>query len=145
QAETLYMVNTYLDKMPKEGYQEDPDNDRNVLKLIMNMTHLRPRNLQSRDQRPVPKFKGDKRMFESWYASFYQTIGKYEKVPPEQKLLRLYSCLEGDALHTVQNLGYSAAAYDVAMTRLIRKNGGKRREISMRLEDLDKFRRVREL
>ncbi|KAK3752125.1 hypothetical protein QZH41_006975 [Actinostola sp. cb2023] len=33
---------------------------------------------------------------------------------------------------TVQNLGYSAAAYDVAMTRLIRKYGGMRREIRPR-------------
>ena len=91
----------------------------------------------------IPKFKGDKRMFESWYASFYQLVGKYKKVPPEQKLLRLYSCLEGEALLTIQNLGYSAAAYDVAIARLIRKYGGKRRELTMRLEELDKFRGVR--
>lgn len=91
----------------------------------------------------IPKFKGDKRMFESWYASFYQIVGKYKKVPPEQKLLRLYSCLEGEALLTIQNLGYSAAAYDVAIARLIRKYGGKRRELTMRLEELDKFRGVR--
>ena len=91
----------------------------------------------------IPKFKGDKRMFESWYASFYQIVGKYKKVPPEQKLLRLYSCLKGEALLTIQNLGYSAAAYDVAIARLIRKYGGKRRELTMRLEELDKFRGVR--
>lgn len=93
---------------------------------------------------PVPKFKGDKRSFESWYAGFYQTVGKHQQVPPEQKLLRLYSCLEGEALRTVQNLGYSPAAYGVAINRLTRKYGGQRREISLRLEDLDRFRRVRE-
>ena len=93
---------------------------------------------------PVPKFKGDKRSFESWYAGFYQTVGKHQQVPPEQKLLRLYSCLEGEALRTVQNLGYSPAAYGVAINRLARKYGGQRREISLRLEDLDRFRRVRE-
>ena len=59
---------------------------------------------------PIPKFKGDKRLFESWHAGFYQVVGKYERVPPEQKLLRLYSCLEGEA-----------ATYDVAITRLVRK------------------------
>ena len=91
----------------------------------------------------IPKFKGDKRMFESWYASFYQIVGKYKKVPPEHKLLRLFSCLEGEALLTIQNLGYSATAYDVAIARLIRKYGGKRRELTMRLEELDKFRGVR--
>ena len=72
----------------------------------------------------------------------YQIVGKYKKVPPEQKLLRLYSCLEGEALLMIQNLGYSAAAYDVAIARLIRKYGGKRRELTMRLEELDKFRGV---
>ena len=41
---------------------------------------------------------------------------------------------------TIQNLGYSAAAYDVAIARLIRKYGGKRRELTMRLEELGKFR-----
>ena len=63
-------------------------------------------------------------------------MGKHKKVPPEEKLLRLYSCLEGEALLTIQNLGYSAASYDVAVARLIRKYGGKRRELIMRLEEL---------
>ena len=91
----------------------------------------------------ISKFKRDKRMFESWYVSFYQIAGKYKKVPPEQKLLRLYSCLEGEALLTIQNLGYSIyAVYDVAIARLIGKYGGKRRELTMRLE-LDKFYGVR--
>ena len=93
---------------------------------------------------PIPKFKGDKRLFEAWYAGFHQIVGRHKKVPSEQKLLRLYSCLEGEALHTVQNLGYSAAAYDVAIARLVRKYGGQRRELTMRLEELDKFRGVRE-
>ena len=92
----------------------------------------------------VPSFKGDKRAFESWYAAFHQTIGRHDTVPPEQKLLRLYGCLEGEALRTVQNLGYSGTAYEVAMNRLIRKYGGKRRELSLRLEELERFRRVRE-
>lgn len=93
---------------------------------------------------PIPKFKGDKRSFESWYAGFYQIVRRHNKVPPEQKLLRLHSCLEGEALRTIQNLGYSAAAYDVAIARLVCKYGGKRRELTIRLEELDKFRRVRE-
>ena len=93
---------------------------------------------------PIPKFRGDKRSFESWYAGFHQIVGRHKKVPPEQKLLRLYSCLEGEALRTIQNLGYSSAAYDIAIARLVRKYGGKRRELTMRLEELDKFRGVRE-
>ena len=93
---------------------------------------------------PIPKFRGDKRSFESWYAGFHQIVGRHKKVPPKQKLLRLYSCLEGEALRTVQNLGYSSAAYDIAIARLVRKYGGKRRELTMRLEELDKFRGVRE-
>ena len=35
------------------------------------------------------------------------------------------------------------AAYDVGIARLIRKYGGKRREVKMRLEELEKFRGVR--
>ena len=92
---------------------------------------------------PIPKFKGDKCSFKAWYAGFHQIVGRH-KVPSEQKLLRLYSCREGEALHTVQNLGYSAAAYDVGIARLVRKYGGQRRELTMRLEDLDKFRVIRE-
>ena len=41
------------------------------------------------------------------------------------------------------NLGYSAAAYDMAIARLIQKYGGKRHELTMRLEVLDKFCGVR--
>ena len=67
---------------------------------------------------PIPKSKGDKRLFEAWYAGFHQLVGRH-KVPSEQKLLRLYRCLEGEALHTVQNLCYSTAAYDVAIARLV--------------------------
>ena len=93
---------------------------------------------------PIPKFKGDKRFFEEWYAGFHQLVGRHKKVPSEHKLLQLYSCLEGEALHTVQNLGYSAAAYDVAIARLVQKYGGQRRELTMRLEELDKFRGLHE-
>ena len=56
----------------------------------------------------------------------------------------MYRSLEGEALCTIQNLGYSAAAYDVAIARPVRNYGGKRRELTMRLEELDKFRGVRE-
>ena len=41
-------------------------------------------------------------------------------------------------------MGYSATAYDIAIASLVRKYGGKRRELTMRLEELDKFRGVRE-
>jgi len=99
--------------------------------------------LQGLQKISIPKFRGDKRSFEAWFAAFYQTVGKHN-VPPEQKLLRLHSCLEGEALRTIQNLGYSAAAFDVAIARLERKYGGKRRELTMRLEELEKFRRVRD-
>jgi len=61
-------------------------------------------------------------------------------VPSEQKLLRLFSCLEGEALHTFQNLGCSAAACDLAIARLVRKNEGQRRALTVKLGELDKFR-----
>ena len=67
----------------------------------------------------IPKFNGDKRSFESWYAGFPEIVGKLTRVLLEEKLFRLYSCLEGEALSTIQNLGYSAAAYEVATARLV--------------------------
>ena len=63
---------------------------------------------------------------------------------PEYKLLRLHDSLEGEALKVIASLGYSPAAYEVAKSRLERKYGGKRRQIALRLEELDKFKQVRD-
>ena len=59
-------------------------------------------------------------------------------------MLRLRECLQGEALKVIENLGHSAAAYEAAKSRLERKYGGKRRALTLRLEELDAFKPVRE-
>ena len=44
----------------------------------------------------------------------------------------------------INSLRHSVAAYEVARERLERKYGGKRRQIVIRLEELDKFKQVSE-
>ena len=46
-------------------------------------------------------------------------------------------------MQAIENLGYSPAAYEAAKERLERKYGGKRRQIAVYLEDLEKFKQVR--
>ena len=44
----------------------------------------------------------------------------------------------------IENLGHSATAYEAAKERLERKNGGKRRQIAIYIEDLENFRQIRQ-
>lgn len=37
----------------------------------------------------------------------------------------LEACLSGEALETIESLGYSEAAYEAVKARLVRKYGGK--------------------
>ena len=90
----------------------------------------------------VPKFDGDKRNYEGWKAAFLSCVDR-TNCTAEYKLLRLHNSLQGDALKIIENLGYSATAYAVAMNRLERKYGGRRRQITLRLEELDKFSPIR--
>ena len=61
----------------------------------------------------------------------------------EYKLLQLRQCLSGEALSVIENLGHSATAYEAAKDRLERKYGGKRRQVAIYLDDLDKFSQIR--
>ncbi|XP_067667338.1 uncharacterized protein [Haliotis asinina] len=58
----------------------------------------------------------------------------------EYKLLQLRQYITGDAMKVIQDLGHSAAAYDVALDRLERKYGGKRRQVTLQLSN---FRPIR--
>ena len=60
----------------------------------------------------------------------------------EYKLLQLRQCLSGEALNDIKDLGHSARAFDTAKERLERKFGGKRRQIAIYFEDLEKFRHI---
>ena len=44
----------------------------------------------------------------------------------------------------VENLGHSATAYEAAKLRLERKYGGKRRALTLRMEELDAFKPIRD-
>lgn len=59
-------------------------------------------------------------------------------------MIRLHECLQGEALKVIENLGDSAAAYEADKARLERKCGGKRRALTLRLEELDAFKQIRE-
>ena len=91
----------------------------------------------------IPKFSGDKRIYESWKAAFLACVDN-TLATPEYKLLRLRNSLEGEALQVIESLGHSAGAYHVAKERLERKYGGKRRQMVLRLEELDKFKQIRD-
>ena len=59
-------------------------------------------------------------------------------------MLRLHECLQGEAFKVIKNLGHSATAYEAAKARLERKYGGKHRALTLRLEELDAFKQIRE-
>ena len=109
----------------------------------MDDTAARYDHLKMMSRLSLPKFSGNKHAFESWHAAFMECVDKSD-VPPEHKLLRLRDCLEGEALQSIQQLGYSGTAYRLAMDRLLHKYGGVRRQLTIRMEQLDKFKQVRD-
>ena len=57
--------------------------------------------------------------------------------------MQLRQCLSGEALNVIESLEHSAAAYEAAKERLERRYGGKRRQVAIYLEDLEKFPQIR--
>lgn len=91
----------------------------------------------------IPKFAGNKKHYKAWKAAFNSCVDR-ARATPEYKLLRLCECLQGEALKVIENLGHSAAAYKAAKSRLERKYSGKHRALTLRLEELEAFKQVRE-
>ena len=58
---------------------------------------------------------------------------------PEIKILHLRQYLKGEALATVESLGFTASSYQAAIARLDRKCGGSRRQVAIYLEEIDAF------
>ena len=87
-------------------------------------------------------FSGDKRLHEGWKTSFMACVDK-APATPEYKLLQLRQYLSGEAVKIVEPLGRSADAYETAKERLERNFGGKRRQIALRLEELENFKPLR--
>ncbi len=90
----------------------------------------------------IPVFSGDAKSYEGWKAAFMACIDN-APATPEYKLLQLRQYLVGDVLQVVRDLGHSASAYDVALQRLDRKYGGKRRQVALQLEAITSFKPIR--
>ena len=91
----------------------------------------------------MPVFYGDKRLYQSWKAAFLACIDA-APVTAESKLLQLRQYLAGEALYAIDNLGYSAQAYEAAKEGLERKFGGKRRQVLIYFEDIANFPQIRD-
>ena len=61
----------------------------------------------------IPTFTGDKRTYEQWKAPFVTCIDS-APISAELKLLQLREYVAGEALQCIQQLGYSANAYEKA-------------------------------
>ena len=68
----------------------------------------------------IPVFFGDKRTYQNWKAAFVNCVDQ-APATPEYKLLQLRQCLVGEALKSIENLGYSTTAYRATMDRLERR------------------------
>ena len=86
----------------------------------------------------LPIFSGDKKGYADWKAAFTACIDS-SRLPPEMKLLHLKQYLSGDALKAIDGVGHSEEAYRIAKTRLEHKFGGKRRQTTLLLEQIDQF------
>ena len=91
----------------------------------------------------IPSFSGNKSEFSHWNATFTSCVDK-TSMTAQFKMLRLESCLAGEALETIKGLGYSEAAYEAAKARLLRKYGGNRREVQCHLEELLKMKPIQD-
>ena len=92
----------------------------------------------------VPKFTGQMRDFQMWWTAFVETVDSEPLIKASEKMLRLRGCLSGEALKLIYGLGPSKGSYAVAKDRLERKYGGAEKEMTYNMEDLSKFRAVRE-
>ena len=81
----------------------------------------------------IPIFSGCKSNYDSLKAAFTACIDK-APATVEYKLLQLRQSLAGDALKTVENLGHSPEAYEVAKERPERNFGCERRRVVLHLE-----------
>ena len=91
----------------------------------------------------IPVFAGDKMKYQQWDAAFTTCVDQ-APLTAQFKMLRLESCLRGEAAETIKGLGYSKEAYDAARARLARKYGGSRRQVQSHLEELKKLKPLQE-
>ena len=86
----------------------------------------------------LPKFEGDNSQYFNWKAIFMACIDS-TSISAEIKLLHLRQYLGGQALKSIEGLGHSEQAYLLALETLEHKYGGKRRQTTLYLEQVEKF------
>lgn len=79
--------------------------------------------------------------YSNWWAAFSSCVDE-TSLSPQFKMLRLESCLEGEAAETVRGLGYSSESYKAAKARLNRKYGGNRRQVQAHIDELRKLKPI---
>ena len=85
----------------------------------------------------IPVFYDDKGTYQSWKAAFLAV--SQAPATPEYKLLHFRHASPA----VIENLGYSATAYEATKEPLVRKYVGESRHIAVFLEELDNFKQVR--
>eukprot|EP00117_Sycon_ciliatum_P024355 scpid51103/ scgid20455/ len=90
----------------------------------------------------IPIFSGDKKAYRAWRAAFMACVGN-STASAQLKLWHLRQYLAGDALKSIECLGYTPAAYYAALNRMERKFGGEERQLSLQFETVDAFPVVR--
>jgi len=111
---------------------EVPVNDKNSSNGFTNLERIK-----------LPTFNGNKSQFPQWNATFTSCVDE-TSMTAQYKMLRLESCLTGEALDTIKGLGYSEEAYKVAKARLVRKYGGDRRDVQGHLDELLKLKPIKD-
>ena len=91
----------------------------------------------------ISVFSGNKMDFQRWHAAFTSCVDS-TSLSSQFKMLRLESCLTGEAADTIRGLGYSAEEYEAAKAPLVRKYGGSRRQVQSYLEELKKLKPIEE-
>ena len=86
----------------------------------------------------LPVFSGEKAEYPGWQAAFDECIDA-APATPQYKLLQMKKYLGGEPLQFVKKIGHSAAAYTIAKDKLEKKFGGKRRQMAIYLDELDRF------
>ena len=141
---TCSMEKSMLESFPKKKKLEDQTvSQGNVHETESHSVYSIGEDLWRQLKRiQLPVFTGDKRSYGKWKAAFMACLDTAPSTG-EYKLLRLRQCLSGEALNIIESMGHSAAAYEAAKERLEWRYGGKRRQVTIYIEDLDKFPQIR--
>ena len=150
----------YLNKLALELLLESPKNERIVdrlndiekrrdelLELLENLQALYKESKESKETANVASIEEeangimDRVDNETKGARLFlaKGVAKSSEGNSNAQLLRLESCLEGEAAATVKGLGYSSVAYEAAKTRLNRKYRGNRQQVRAHIDELRKM------